>query len=59
MAEERDQRLTDSGIEINDLYAARDLHGFDPHRDLGEPGQPPFTRGVYRSMYRGRLWTMR
>jgi methylmalonyl-CoA mutase, N-terminal domain len=35
------------------------LPGFDPDRDLGEPGQFPFTRGIRPSMYRGRLWTMR
>ncbi|MEA2661762.1 MAG: methylmalonyl-CoA mutase, N-terminal domain, partial [Chloroflexota bacterium] len=33
--------------------------GFDPERDLGRPGEFPYTRGVYPSMYRGRLWTMR
>ncbi|MDP9342397.1 MAG: methylmalonyl-CoA mutase family protein [Actinomycetota bacterium] len=54
-----DRRVTDSGIEIRPVYEAADLEGFDPARDLGQPGQPPFTRGVYPSMYRGRLWTMR
>ena len=54
-----DDRVTDAGIEIHPLYGPQDMEGFDPDRDLGEPGQPPFTRGVYRSMYRGRLWTMR
>src|SRR5712691_8952598 len=54
-----DRRVTDSGIEIRPLYEAGDLEGFDPDTDLGRPGQPPFTRGVYPSMYRGRLWTMR
>jgi len=57
MAEER--RETDSGIEIRPLYGPEDLAGFDPERDLGRPGEPPFTRGVYPTMYRGRLWTMR
>ena len=37
----------------------RQVEGFDPERDLGLPGEPPFTRGVYPNMYRGRLWTMR
>jgi methylmalonyl-CoA mutase, N-terminal domain len=41
------------------FYEAKDLPGFDPARDLGEPGQFPFTRGIRPSMYRGRLWTMR
>jgi methylmalonyl-CoA mutase, N-terminal domain len=41
------------------FYKAKDLPGFDPDRDLGEPGQFPFTRGIRPEMYRGRLWTMR
>jgi methylmalonyl-CoA mutase N-terminal domain/subunit len=52
-----ERRTTDSGIEIRPVYEA--LKGFDPDRELGEPGRPPFTRGVHPSMYRGRLWTMR
>jgi methylmalonyl-CoA mutase N-terminal domain/subunit len=52
-------RHTDSGIEIQPLYSARDLAGWNPDEQLGLPGEPPFTRGVYPSMYRGRLWTMR
>jgi methylmalonyl-CoA mutase, N-terminal domain len=54
-----DVRSTDSGIEIKPLYTAADLADWDPEAQLGEPGRPPFTRGVYPSMYRGRLWTMR
>jgi methylmalonyl-CoA mutase N-terminal domain/subunit len=57
MSDER--RVTDAGIEIQPVYGPEDLSDFDPARDLGEPGAPPFTRGVYPSMYRGRLWTMR
>src|SRR5579862_5968279 len=43
------------------LYGPDDLDAadFDPGRDLGVPGRPPFTRGVQPNMYRGRLWTMR
>ena len=43
------------------LYGPDDLEriGFDPVRDLGVPGRPPFTRGVQPNMHRGRLWTMR
>jgi methylmalonyl-CoA mutase, N-terminal domain len=52
-------RFTDSGIEIKGLYDAHDLDGWDPAAQLGEPGSPPYTRGVYPSMYRGKLWTMR
>src|SRR6186997_3239861 len=36
-----------------------DLAGWDPDRDLGRPGEFPFTRGIQPTMYRGRLWTMR
>jgi methylmalonyl-CoA mutase N-terminal domain/subunit len=53
------RRVTDGGIEIDPLYGPEDLEGFDPERELGTPGAPPFTRGIYPSMYRGRLWTMR
>jgi methylmalonyl-CoA mutase N-terminal domain/subunit len=47
--------------EADDLYDAATLLalGFDADRDLGFPGEPPFTRGVQPNMYRGRLWTMR
>lgn len=48
-----------SGIPIKEIYKPEDLEGFDPEKKLGEPGHPPFTRGVYPTMYRGRLWTMR
>ena len=41
------------------VYGPEDLDGWDPDEQLGEPGAFPFTRGVYPSMYRGRLWTMR
>jgi methylmalonyl-CoA mutase N-terminal domain/subunit len=54
-----ERRETDAGIEIRQRYGPGDLEGFAPERDLGEPGAPPFTRGIYPSMYRGRLWTMR
>jgi methylmalonyl-CoA mutase N-terminal domain/subunit len=54
-----DVRRTDSGIEIKPLYTADDLTDWDPAEQLGLPGEAPFTRGVYPTMYRGRLWTMR
>jgi methylmalonyl-CoA mutase, N-terminal domain len=54
-----DVKRTDSGIEVKPLYTAAELAGWDAEAQLGEPGQPPYTRGVYPSMYRGRLWTMR
>jgi methylmalonyl-CoA mutase N-terminal domain/subunit len=49
---------TISGLENEPLYTAEDVQ-IDPDRDLGYPGTFPFTRGVYPSMYRGKLWTMR
>ena len=48
-----------SGEPVETVYRPADLDGFDPDMQLGEPGEYPFTRGVYPSMYRGRLWTMR
>ena len=54
-----DEKRTDSGIEIKALYDASDLAGWDPETQLGAPGKPPYTRGVYPTMYRGKLWTMR
>jgi methylmalonyl-CoA mutase N-terminal domain/subunit len=54
-----DARATDSEIVLNPLYDPGDLAEFDPGRDLGSPGAPPYTRGVHPSMYLGRLWTMR
>ncbi len=48
-----------SGIPIKPLYTPADLQAFDYEKKLGFPGEYPFTRGVYPTMYRGRLWTMR
>ena len=48
-----------SGHPVAPLYTPDDLAGHDPERDVGFPAMFPFTRGVYPSMYRGRLWTMR
>ncbi|MDQ2912070.1 MAG: methylmalonyl-CoA mutase family protein [Chloroflexota bacterium] len=57
---ERKRRFSTLSDEvIEPLYTADDLEGFDPDRDLGFPGEFPYTRGVQPSMYRGRLWTMR
>jgi len=47
------------GTDAAPLYTHLDAAGLDPLRDLGLPGEPPFTRGVQPNMYRGRLWTMR
>ncbi|MEA2556123.1 MAG: isobutyryl-CoA mutase large subunit [Actinomycetota bacterium] len=48
-----------SGEPIPPIVRPEDLAGWDPSERLGDPGAYPFTRGVYSSMYRGRLWTMR
>ena len=59
-APERKKRFeTHSGIEVKRLYTPLDSQGIDYVRDLGFPGSYPFTRGIYPTMYRGRLWTMR
>ncbi|MDG1785619.1 MAG: methylmalonyl-CoA mutase family protein, partial [Ilumatobacter sp.] len=50
---------TDSGIPIQRLYDETDLANWDAATQLGAPGEEPYTRGVYSSMYTGRLWTMR
>jgi methylmalonyl-CoA mutase N-terminal domain/subunit len=59
-APERDDELlsTISGLDVEPLYTPENVD-VDHARDLGYPGEFPFTRGVYPSMYRGRLWTMR
>ncbi len=57
---ERKERFTTlSGIELPVRYDAEDLRGSDPDQQVGYPGEYPFTRGVYPTMYRGRPWTMR
>ena len=48
-----------TGLPMEAVITPGDLGGWDPERDLGYPGEFPFTRGVYPTMYRGRLWTMR
>jgi methylmalonyl-CoA mutase N-terminal domain/subunit len=50
---------TESGLPFQPLYGPDDLEGFDAAARLGRPGEYPFTRGVYPSMYTGRPWTMR
>ena len=50
---------TESGLPFEPVYGPDALEGFDPATALGEPGQYPFTRGVYPTMYTGRPWTMR
>ncbi len=52
-------RRAESGFPIDPVYGPDSLSGWDPGKQLAEPGQFPFTRGVYPTMYTGRPWTMR
>src|SRR5437867_2242454 len=54
-----DEELGDLRVPVRAIYEPADLAGWDPTAELGVPGEFPFTRGPYPSMYRGRLWTMR
>ena len=55
----RSEFRTLSGLEIEDLYTPEHVADLDYERDIGYPGEYPFTRGVHASMYRGRPWTIR
>jgi len=52
-------RMSESGEPIDPVYGPQALRDFDPERDLGEPGEYPFTRGIHPTMYVARPWTMR
>jgi len=52
-------KSTDSGIEVGALYTKESLADFDEQSQLGAPGEAPYTRGIYPTMHRDRLWTMR
>ena len=54
-----DDKRTDSGIQSEPLYTQESLAGWNAAEKLGTPGTAPYTRGVYPTMYRGKLWTMR
>jgi methylmalonyl-CoA mutase, N-terminal domain len=54
-----EQVINRSGVPIQPLYTARDWDAAERSDDLGLPGQPPFTRGIYATMHRGRTWTQR
>ncbi len=57
--ERRGRFATVSNREVKRVYGPDDVEELDYDRDLGDPGEYPFTRGIYRTMYRGRVWTMR
>jgi methylmalonyl-CoA mutase N-terminal domain/subunit len=57
---EKEKKIsTASDIQIEELYTPELVSDLNYERDLGYPGKYPFTRGIYKNMYRGRLWTMR
>jgi len=57
--ERKEKFTTLSGVPVERLYTPADLAEFDYDRDLGDPGEYPFTRGIHETMYRGKIWTMR
>ena len=57
--ERKEKFTTLSGIPIDRLYTEKNLAAWNAEDSLGYPGESPFTRGIYPTMYRGRLWTMR
>ncbi len=57
--ERQSEFTTISNYPIRRLYTPADLPDWTPERDLGFPGEPPYTRGIHSTMHRGRLWTMR
>jgi methylmalonyl-CoA mutase N-terminal domain/subunit len=59
LPERKKEFLTTSNTPVNRIYTPADLQDFDFLRDSGFPGEYPYTRGVYPTMYRARLWTMR
>ncbi len=59
MKDKQPLKRTDSGIEVQPLYDESSLAGTDVSEHLGTPGVAPYTRGIYPTMHRDRLWTMR
>ena len=59
LPERKKEFATSSGISVDRLFTPLDTEGFDYATDLGFPGEYPFTRGIYPTMYRARFWTMR
>jgi len=59
MPQDSEPRTTESGLPFDPVYGPEALEDFDPAVKLGAPGEFPFTRGVYPTMYTGRPWTMR
>jgi len=57
--ERKEEFTTNSGIPVKRLYTPEDTAALDYNKDLGQPGEEPYTRGIHSSMYRKRLWTIR
>lgn len=57
--ERKPRFMTVSGLPVKGLYTPDDTEGIAYRDDIAEPGQFPYTRGIHRTMHRGRLWTMR
>jgi methylmalonyl-CoA mutase, N-terminal domain len=57
--ERKPRFVTISGLPVERLYTAESTNGADPDESIGYPGEFPYTRGIYPTMYRGRFWTMR
>src|ERR1700681_4099280 len=55
----KERFTTLGGIPLKTVYIQEDLAADDPEASIGFPGEFPYTRGIYPTMYRGRLWTMR
>jgi methylmalonyl-CoA mutase N-terminal domain/subunit len=55
----KDEFVSDAGIPLKPVYTPLDTAGIDTVDDLGLPGEPPYARGIYPSMYRGKYWTIR
>lgn len=50
---------TSAGIPLKEVYGPQDLEGIDYRKEIANPGEYPFTRGIWHNMYRGKLWTRR
>jgi methylmalonyl-CoA mutase N-terminal domain/subunit len=59
LPEQQDEFITQSSVPVNRVYTPLDVADLEYLRDLGMPGEYPYTRGIHASGYRGRLWTMR
>src|SRR6202140_2941017 len=58
-SQRKEKFTTASGLPLESLYTAETLASQDPEKSVGYPGEFPYTRGIYPTMYRGRFWTMR